>query len=58
MFIPKASAATFFDVSDAPTQIISYMSSVFTDFKPLFVLIGGILLGLLVIGALINFLRG
>jgi hypothetical protein len=48
---------TFFDLSQAPNGIINYMASLFSDFQPLFVLIAGILLGLLVISAIISFLR-
>jgi len=48
---------TFFDLSDAPSQITNYMASIFSDFKPMFVFIGGILLGLLVIGVVISFLK-
>jgi hypothetical protein len=49
---------TFFDVSDTPQQIMAYMGNLFADFKPLFILIAGILLGLLVISAIISFLKG
>jgi hypothetical protein len=55
---PIAKAGTFFDVSDVATPSLAYTGNFINDFKPLLVLIIGLLLGIIIISVIINALRG
>lgn len=57
LFFPVAKAANFFDASDIATGVKPLMADLFADFKPIIILVGGILLGLLIIGMVINFFK-
>ena len=55
---PVVKAATFFDASDMASSSLAYAGNFISDFKPLLVLIIGLLLGIIIISVIINALRG
>jgi len=56
--IPAVKASTFFDASDMASTSLAYTGNFINDFKPLLVLIIGLLLGIIIISVIINALRG
>ncbi len=58
IFFKTAKASTFFDLGDVATSALAYTGDFITDFKPLLVLIIGLLLGIIIVSVIIKTLRG